>query len=184
MTPAQRNPYKAYNQATHTVAKTRQVVMLYDGVIRNLSQAREAIKENKIEERYNKLVRSSEIINGLQMSLDFDSGEDVAQILYDFYASIDSRIIAMHRSPNTDVIDEMIAEIKEMRELWNRIDQGEVDATTGGLSEQPAEAPGSSPSPSSDSGASASTIGTESPAPAEPSNSGDEKPDSMVAFSA
>lgn len=121
----QKNPYKAYNQASHTVAKTRQVVMLYDGVIRNLQQAGEAMKQNQIEERYKKLVRASEIIIGLQSSLDFENGESAARILYDFYSSIDSRMLTLHRTNDVTLCNTLIEELKEVREMWDKIDRGE-----------------------------------------------------------
>lgn len=79
----------------HTVAKTRQVVMLYDGAIRYMQQAKQAINNKEIEERYKLLVRVSEILMGLQSALDFEQGGDVARILYDFYSLI-------RRTPNTD----------------------------------------------------------------------------------
>lgn len=123
-----KNPYQAYTQANHTVAKTRQVVMLYDGVIRNLQQAREAMEANRIEERYNKLVRASEIIMGLQMSLDFDQGQEAAQVLYEFYSSIDSRIMQLHRTGSREACDTIIDDIRQMRDIWNKIDKGEVAA--------------------------------------------------------
>ena len=37
--------YKAYSRANHTVSKTRQVVMLYDGAIRFMQQAAEAMEK-------------------------------------------------------------------------------------------------------------------------------------------
>lgn len=125
---AQQKSVKAYHQAAHTVSKTKQVVMLYDGIIRNLNQIKEAIKDNRIEDRYNKLVRTSDIISGLQMSLDFEQGRDVAQTLYDFYSSVDSRLIGLHRNPKIEVVDEIIQEIREMRDLWDHIDKGHVNA--------------------------------------------------------
>lgn len=120
---AHKNPYQAYSRASHTVAKTRQVVMLYDGIIRNLQQAREAMKDKRIEDRYHKLVRASEIIAGLQMSLDFESGAEAAQVLYDFYSSTDSRIMLLHRSNDEASCEALIEEVKYMRELWDQIDK-------------------------------------------------------------
>ena len=103
------------------------VVMLYDGIIRNLQQAKEAMAENKIEERFNKLVRASEIIMGLQMSLDFDQGQDAAQVLYDFYSSLDSRILQLHRGNDEVGCQQLIDDLKEMRTIWDKIDKGEVN---------------------------------------------------------
>lgn len=125
--PTRNNPYKAYSRANHTVPKTKQVVMLYDGVIRNLQQAVEAMKNNDIAERYNKLTRAGEIIIGLQACLDFDQGEETAQILYDFYSSVDSRIINLHRTNDVNVCLHLVAEIKKMRAMWDKIDRGEME---------------------------------------------------------
>jgi flagellar protein FliS len=128
MSPAPQSVYKAYHKATHTVAKTRQVVMLYDGAIRFLKQAREDMLEKRIEARFHKLVRVGEIIMGLQASLDFDNGGDSAKILYNYYSNLDMRILSLHRTNNIDECERIIADIKEMRDVWDRIDRGEVNS--------------------------------------------------------
>lgn len=118
--------HKAYQQASHTVARTRQVVMLYDGMVRFMSQAKEAIESGdimRIEERYQKLTRVCEIIAGLQACLDFDVGGDTAKVLYAFYASIESRVFNLHHAPDAQVCAQIIAELKEMRDVWDSIDR-------------------------------------------------------------
>lgn len=114
---------KAYTRATHTVAKTRQVVMLYDGIIRFLKQAAEAMEANAIEERFLRLTKASDVIIGLQGSLDFNAGRSTAQVLYDFYSSLDTRIMNLHRRPDLAVCHQIIDEIKEMRDVWDGIDK-------------------------------------------------------------
>ncbi len=123
MQPPKLAQYQAYALANQTAPKTRQIVMLYDGVIRNLRQAREAIEGKRVEERYNLLVKASDIVMGLQSCLDFDNGGDVAQLLYDFYSSVDARIISIHRSQSVAMCDALINEIKQMRDTWSTIDQ-------------------------------------------------------------
>lgn len=113
---------QAYSQAQHTVGKTRQVVMLYDGAIRYTQQAREAIEQGRIEERFRLLTRVSEILIGLQASLDFEQGENVARILYDFYSVQDQRITSIQRTNNTALCDALIEDLKNMRNTWNEID--------------------------------------------------------------
>lgn len=119
--------YQAYSHASHTVAKTRQVVMLYDGAVRFLSQAREAMQQNAIEKRYQLLTRANDIINGLQACLDFDAGSQAAQTLYDFYSNIDRRIMQLHRSNDAEACSTVIQELKEMREVWAAIDRGPAE---------------------------------------------------------
>ena len=116
--------YKAYSRASHTVSKTRQVVMLYDGAIRFLQQAGEAIEKKDFETRYNKLTRAADILVGLQACLDFESGGPSAKVLFDFYTAMDTRIFALHRSNDIDACKALVAELKEMRDVWDKIDRG------------------------------------------------------------
>lgn len=125
---AQTDLYQAYSRASRTVAKTRQVVMLYDGAVRFLQQAHEAMKNKQIEQRYHKLVKASDVINGLQTCLDFESGGPAARVLYDFYASVDARIALLHRTNDDAACIAIIEELKKMREVWNHIDQGGTPA--------------------------------------------------------
>ncbi len=120
------NKLKAYSKATHTVSKTRQVVMLYDGVIRFLQQAHDAMQQKEVEKRYHLLVKASNIILGLQSCLDFTQDKAIAQTLYDFYSSIDARILKLHRSNDASSCVQIISELKEMRNIWAAVDNGEA----------------------------------------------------------
>lgn len=172
-----KNPYQAYRSATHTVSKTRQVVMLYEGVLRNLKQAREAIVEKRIEDRYNKLMRASEILLGLQMSLDFSQGEEAAQALYDFYASLDSRIMQLHRSQDLDACDRIIEDVRIMHDVWKRIDQGEVDSPTHATAEVTAgENPAATSAPMANTSSQHLSNGAESAAYPDAKPDSDNKP--------
>ncbi len=116
--------YRAYASATQTVAKTRQIIMLYDAAIRNLQQARDILQDHsRIEERFRLLSRANEIVYGLQGCLDFDNGGEVAKVLYDFYSSVDARILSLHRLQNPAVCDQLIKDMKAMRDTWDEIDR-------------------------------------------------------------
>jgi len=115
--------YKAYATANMTVGKTRQVVMLYDGAMRFVQQAIEAIGREDYETRYNMLARTSEIVSGLQNSLDFENGGDIARLLHDYYSSIDARMFTVHRSNDVKVLESIVKELRMMRDVWHGIDQ-------------------------------------------------------------
>src|SRR5665213_318826 len=100
--------YQAYAAATQTVAKTKQIVMLYDGVIRFLQQAKDAIGQKRIEDRSNLLIKASSIIQGLQACLDFEKGGDIAKVLYGFYTNVDLRILSIHRTNSLQTCEEVI----------------------------------------------------------------------------
>lgn len=137
----QKHQYKAYVAATQTVARTQQIVMLYDGVIRFLQQAREAIAAHRIEERYHMLTKASSVVNGLQSCLDFENGGHIAKVLYNFYAQIDSRIFSIHRSNSIATCDEVIAQLKQMRDVWQEIDKQSPAQDASGASESAAVSP-------------------------------------------
>lgn len=118
-----RQSYKAYANATLTVAKTKQIVMLYDAAIRNVQHAVEAIENKQIEARFHALNKACTIVFGLQGSLDFEQGGAIAKTLFDFYSSIDARLISVHRSNDAAMCQQVIKELKMMREAWADIDQ-------------------------------------------------------------
>lgn len=135
--------YQAYAAATQTVARTKQIVMLYDGIIRFVHQAKEAIQENRIEDRYNHLTKASEVIMGLQACLDFENGGNIAKVLYQFYSAIDSQIFLIHRNNSIEGCDNIIAEMKKMRDVWQEID--ESGATPSNPNPSPAKDEATSP---------------------------------------
>lgn len=117
-----RTQYGAYNTAKQTASKTRQVVMLYDGVIRFVQQAKQAIEEKRFEDRFHLLRKASEVVVGLQGSLDFDNGEEVSQQLFDFYSTIDTQLTVIHRTNSLEGCDQVVESLKTMRDEWHRID--------------------------------------------------------------
>lgn len=131
-----------------TVAGTRQIVMLYDGVIRNLHLAREAMREKRYEDRYHLLTRAGEIVFGLQSCLDFERGGQMANVLYNFYSTLDVRIFALHRTNDVTSCDQLIQEIKQMRDVWDEIDRSQsgegASAQQAPVSEQPPAPAGNS----------------------------------------
>lgn len=119
----EKQKYQAYAVATQTVAPVRQIVLLYDGIIRYVQRAKEAIVSKNIEERYNNLIKASELVGGLQGCLDFDNGGKIAKILYSYYSSVDARLFSVHRTNSIDDCDSILDDLKQMRDAWNEIDQ-------------------------------------------------------------
>lgn len=114
--------YQAYAAATHTIARTKQIVMLYDGAIRFITQAREAIVDKRFEDRYKMLLKASDVIMGLQGCLDFEDGGSIGRVLYNFYSGIDARIFALHHSNSLEACDELLDDLRKMRDVWDEID--------------------------------------------------------------
>ena len=144
MSPQKTSQYQAYSLATRTVAKTRQVVMLYDGAIRFLRQAKEAIAEKRIEDRFNLLKRAADIMTGLQSSIDFDNGGEVASVLHQFYTNMTTRILSVNfkREGGEQECDTLIEELKQMRDVWDSIDRNlNTQDNSNGATPAPSDTP-------------------------------------------
>ena len=115
--------YAAYKAAQYNVSKTRQVVLLYDGAINYIKKAIQAIQEKNIQERYNNIDNACKILLGLQSSLDFDNGGDIAKILDEYYHSMDMRLIKVQRNNNIEDLEQISKEIYMMRDAWDEVDQ-------------------------------------------------------------
>lgn len=114
--------YAAYKNAHQTTEnKTRQVVMLYDGLMRYVNQAKQAIEEGNIEERFLVLEKAGQIIAGLQASLDFEKGEKVAVVLDSYYNTIYTKIHTINRENTTETCDDLLEDIKGMRAAWQDV---------------------------------------------------------------
>lgn len=138
MDTVQKQKYQAYAAATQTVARTKQIVMLYDGIIRFVSQAKDAAAENRIQDRYNMLTKASEVLLGLQSCLDFENGGQIARVLYNFYSTIDNLIFQVHRTGSVQTCETILAELKKMRDVWQEIDESSTTPPPAPTSPQPA----------------------------------------------
>lgn len=117
------NRHDLYKDNSRMVRKTRQVVMLYEGAIRYVQQAKKAIEENDIETRYNSLVKACDIVTGLQLCLDFEKGGQVSKTLYNYYAGLDMRLLSIHQSNSIEMCDLCIKHLRMMKDAWEEIDQ-------------------------------------------------------------
>ena len=99
--------------------------MLYEGAIRFIQQAMEAIRSEDAEQRYDKLTRASEIIVALRSALHTETQDSEVERLYGFYTDLDIRILALHRSHNLGECANIVAELRDVRDAWDAIDRAE-----------------------------------------------------------
>ncbi len=97
--------------------------MLYEGAIRFVQQAHEAVDQNDVKLRHDKLRRAGDIIASLQSALDLDHGGALAQGLFDFYASIGTRLLTLHRNTTAVAYADVVEELRSMRDMWDAIDR-------------------------------------------------------------
>lgn len=122
-----KNPLNAYQHASETVNEMKQVIMLYEGAINFIEQAKVAIDERNYEKRYNLINRAIAIVTGLNSCLDFnDKTNDTAKALDEYYQSIDMRLLYINTNDSIADCDGVIEDLKIMLNAWRDIADGKT----------------------------------------------------------
>jgi flagellar protein FliS len=116
---------KKYTEAGHNVSNTRQVVMLYDGIIKFLRNAQISFEQKEFENVYSNVQKAKNIIQGLQLGINFDKGGNIAQTLNDFYDGMFFRLSLFNirdGSQGSDYLSKITRDLQTMRNAWAEID--------------------------------------------------------------
>jgi flagellar protein FliS len=145
------NALSAYQAASNMTTSLGAVVMLYDGMIKEVGKAKTAIEEGRIEDRFNATQKACKILLGLQSHLDFEKGGDISLMLDQFYHTIFRDLQQVNMSNSAPACDEIINALSEVRASWAELaknGQGAAPAEGGAKrSAQDAETEAPEPSP-------------------------------------
>ena len=120
MQPMQR-AMSAYGQAAETLAPARQIVLLYDGAIRRIKEARQAIERRAINQRYVAIGKAAAIIDALQACLDHERGGEIAGNLDRLYTYFSLRLQRVNLDDDVAICDELVERLGELRASWAEI---------------------------------------------------------------
>jgi len=97
------------------------VVALYDGIIRFLHAASQAVERGDEAGRRMAVKRALDIIIHLQARLRMDVGGRPAQVLSEFYASIFAQILQASQSVSRPKFDHAIGCVRTVRDAWRQV---------------------------------------------------------------
>ena len=104
------------------VADTRSpmelVVMLYDGAIRFVAEARDAADRNDVVHRTRAVSRALAIVTELQNTLRLEDGGDVARELDRLYTYMTVRLLDSNVKRDRKALDEVHRLLSTVREGW------------------------------------------------------------------
>lgn len=116
------NANNAYmNNQVMTASRTKLVVMLYDGAIRNLKLAKLAIGDKNIEKTNNSVIKAQRILSELMSTLNMEDGGEISRDLMALYQYMHQRTIRANIDKNVEILDEVIGYLEELREAWSQI---------------------------------------------------------------
>ncbi len=99
------------------------VVALYDGIIRFLYSAMDAVDRGDQDSRRIAVKRALDIIIHLQARLRMDIGGRPAQALSEFYASIFAQIMQASQSASRQKFEHAIECVRDVRDAWKQVAQ-------------------------------------------------------------
>ena len=105
------------------------VVALYDGILRFLYAAGEAVERGDAVARRVAVKRALDIIVHLQARLRMDVGGRPAQALSEFYASIFAEILQASQAASRQKFDHAIDCVRNVRDAWRQV-ASDPDAAT------------------------------------------------------
>jgi flagellar secretion chaperone FliS len=97
------------------------VVMLYDGAIKFVLEAREAIARNDVRARTNAVSRTIAIIVELQNTLNVKDGGEVARELDRLYSYINARLLDVTANADDEAAKQVQKLLTTLREGWSQI---------------------------------------------------------------
>jgi flagellar biosynthetic protein FliS len=125
------NAPKAYREAdVRGATAVRLVILLYEQMIRDLSQAAQAIEQNDIELRTKCINHAILVVGYLQSPLDFANGGKVAKDLDHFYNALRQNLMQVQFFPTKVGMNQLMTDLLAVREAWIEVERAETQLIT------------------------------------------------------
>lgn len=116
------NATATYRQMTVTTQNPgRIIVMLYDGAIHFLKQARIGIQNRDYQKKNATLLRAQDIVFELNASLNMELGGDISKHLRSLYSFILKNLIRVNIKNDVELLDRLTAILEELAGAWRKI---------------------------------------------------------------
>ena len=117
------NPY--LKNQIETSSPEQILILLYDGAIKFLNQAKIGIQNKDIELTHNNLIKAQNIISELRDTLDMEIGGELANNLYALYNYFNRRLVLEHLRGLRDTWKQAIIKKREEEKLSSQETQNE-----------------------------------------------------------
>ncbi|UBM15661.1 flagellar export chaperone FliS [Bacillus velezensis] len=118
------NPFAAYQQTSvFTAAPEELTLMLYNGCLRFIKLARQAMKQNNLEAKNENIVKAQNIIQELSITLNREI--EISEQMSSIYDYIRRRLIDANVQNNGEFLDEAEKLVTEFCDTWKQAMQSE-----------------------------------------------------------
>jgi len=117
MAPALKNPYeKIENDAIFTASKEELTLMLYEGALKFMNQAIDAVENKDFQKTNSLIIRVQDILREFQITLDFQY--DISNQLNSLYDYMFRRLVEANMSKDVEIMCEIRDMFREFRDTW------------------------------------------------------------------
>lgn len=109
------------NNQIMTASKKKLLIMLYEGVIKNLKLAEKSMESKDVEKINYYLTKTQSIILELMSTLNFELGGDIAENLYKLYDYMYVKLIQANIDKDLESILEVRNYMEELKNTWIQI---------------------------------------------------------------
>lgn len=111
------NPYNQYRMTSlQTANPGKLLLMLYDGLVVCLKQAKQAVEEKKMDQAHTSLIKSQDIITELMNTLNMDY--DISESLYKLYDYQRQQLIEANIKKDAEIIGQVLKFVSDLRQTW------------------------------------------------------------------
>ncbi|WP_282141028.1 flagellar export chaperone FliS [Cytobacillus oceanisediminis] len=111
------NPYQSYQQnSVNTASPGELTLMLYNGCLKFIHQAKKAIEEKNIEMKNTNIQKAQSIIQELMVTLNMDI--EVSKNMMSLYDFMNRRLMEANIKNDASILDEVEGLVTEFRDTW------------------------------------------------------------------
>ncbi|WP_409290513.1 flagellar export chaperone FliS [Peribacillus sp. SCS-37] len=119
---ALQNPYQAYqNNSVNTASPGELTLMLYNGCIKFIHQAKAAIERKQIQEKNTNLQKAQKIIQELMVTLNMNL--EISHNMMALYDYMNRRLMEANIKNDISILDEVEGLVGEFRDTWKQVIQ-------------------------------------------------------------
>lgn len=132
------NAAQAYKQVGQSALNPVEIVVaLYEGILKNLEEAKNAYSEQNLEEMCLLNEKTFRILGALQAHLDFENGGETAPALNDFYKIVFVRLTnILQKEDPVSEFDYLRNNVRDVYEKWSLLSKKVMDQQRSIIAEQ------------------------------------------------
>ena len=113
------NAYNQYREKSIQTARPEELtLMLYNGLVKFIMRAIDAVQKNKTEDAHNNIIRAQDIIQEFMITL--DKKYTVAASLELIYEYMYRRMVEANARKDAAILGEVLNLAKQLRDVWEQ----------------------------------------------------------------